>query len=97
MSRNLRLSDVETGDELEVHLDPATAERYRQALAAHHQQWLDAARRYGVSLVTIVAEELIRDWHAEASPQALSAANARTGTGSTLAELVEIGLLQAAP
>jgi uncharacterized protein (DUF58 family) len=90
-SGNLRLSDVETGDELEVHLDPATAEQYRQALATHHQQWLHAARRYGIGLVTIIAEDLVRYWHPDGGHMQALAGH------DPLAELIEIGLLQAAP
>jgi uncharacterized protein (DUF58 family) len=74
---NLRLTDVETGDRLEVRLDSTTADAYHRAITAHHQQWQEAARKHGVALVTIIAEELVTGWD--------------------LAELVQIGLLQAAP
>ncbi len=59
---NLRLVDVESEEELEVLLDSGTADRYQQAMMAHHQQWLDAARSYGVALTTIIAEDLLRTW-----------------------------------
>ncbi len=59
---NLRLVDVENEEELEVLVDDATAARYQQAMMAHHQQWLDAARSYGVALTTIIAEDLLRTW-----------------------------------
>jgi uncharacterized protein (DUF58 family) len=74
---NLRLTDVETGDQLEVRLDATTGDAYRRALTAHHQQWQEAARKHGVALATIIAEELVTGWD--------------------LAELVQLGLLQAAP
>jgi uncharacterized protein (DUF58 family) len=59
---NLRLTDVETGDQLEVGLDSTTADAYRRAITAHHQQWQEAATRHGVTLATIIAEQLVSGW-----------------------------------
>lgn len=59
---NVRVSDVETGGEIEVFVDAAVEQRYAEALARHRQNWLDACRRTGVSLVTVVAEEVCGNW-----------------------------------
>ena len=59
---NLRLVDCETERELEVFVDAAQQERYRQSLARHQQNWSRAARQVGATLTTLVAEPLVSGW-----------------------------------
>jgi hypothetical protein len=59
---SLRLVDVETGREREVHVDAAASRRYREALARHQENWQRACRQTGALLTVVVAEDVVRDW-----------------------------------
>ncbi|HEX4129816.1 MAG TPA: DUF58 domain-containing protein [Pirellulales bacterium] len=59
---NQRMIDCETGDALELFVDAAGRDRYRQNLERHQQDWHLAARRVGATFVSVVAENLCRDW-----------------------------------
>ncbi|HEY7426194.1 MAG TPA: DUF58 domain-containing protein [Gemmataceae bacterium] len=58
----LRLVDAETDQVREVHVDAVVAQRYREALARHQQNWHQACRANGAIFTTVVAETLLRDW-----------------------------------
>ena len=62
---NTRLSDVESGEQLEVFVDAAARRRYRAALGRHQQNWHRAARQVGARMVTLVAERIVTDWQLE--------------------------------
>jgi uncharacterized protein (DUF58 family) len=58
---NTRLTDIEDGQEREVFVDAVARRRYREALLRHRQQWHDACRAVGATLVSLVAEDLLAD------------------------------------
>jgi uncharacterized protein (DUF58 family) len=58
----LRLIDAETEQLREIHVDARIAQRYRDRLALHQQNWHQGCRGCGVSFTTVVAESLLRDW-----------------------------------
>jgi hypothetical protein len=58
----LRLVDAETDQVREIHVDAAIAQRYREGLARHQQNWHQACRATGAIFTTVVAETLLRDW-----------------------------------
>jgi uncharacterized protein (DUF58 family) len=59
---NQRLLDCETDEALEVFVDATGVDRYRQNLARHQQDWHLAARKVGATFVSLIAEDLCRDW-----------------------------------
>lgn len=59
---SLKVIDVETGEEVELAVDDATAAAYGARLHAHHEAWRDAARARGAALSSFVAEELVAAW-----------------------------------
>jgi uncharacterized protein (DUF58 family) len=56
---NLRLTDCESGERLELYLDSLTREQYKQNLARHQENYHRTARRYGASLTTVIAEHFL--------------------------------------
>jgi uncharacterized protein (DUF58 family) len=56
---NLRLADIESGGERELFIDALARQRYREALARHRQQWHNACRLVGATLVTVMAEDFV--------------------------------------
>ena len=62
----LRLVDSETGEQREVLIDDGAIRRYRAALAQHQQNWHRACRQIGAVLVSVTAEQIVRDWNLEA-------------------------------
>jgi uncharacterized protein (DUF58 family) len=56
---NLRLTDCESGERLDLFLDRATQERYQKNLAAHQEHYHTAARRHGAVFCTVVAERFL--------------------------------------
>ncbi len=48
-----RLVDSETGENVEVMIDDASAAGYRAALAAHRARWADACRSFGASFLRL--------------------------------------------
>lgn len=56
---NLRLTDCESGEKLELYLDPLTKERYKKNLAKHQENYHLAARRHGAVFCTVVAESFL--------------------------------------
>jgi uncharacterized protein (DUF58 family) len=58
----LRLVDAETDQVREIHVDAVIAQRYREALSRHQQNWHQACRATGAIFTTVVAEVLLRDW-----------------------------------
>ena len=55
---NVRLTDVESGEILDVFVDAVAEERHRRALERHEQAWRDACRRVGARFARLVAEDL---------------------------------------
>jgi len=53
---NLRLADVETGEELDLYLDAAGRARYADALAAHRAAWETACRQAQAGFAVVVAD-----------------------------------------
>ncbi|MDR1270619.1 MAG: DUF58 domain-containing protein [Planctomycetaceae bacterium] len=53
---NLRLTDCENGERLELYLDLLAREQYKQNLARHQENYHLAARRHGAFLTTVIAE-----------------------------------------
>jgi uncharacterized protein (DUF58 family) len=60
--QSLRLVDSETDEIREIHVDAVAARRYRDALERHQDNWSQACRQTGVTFVSVVAEDLLRDW-----------------------------------
>lgn len=56
---NLQLIDSETRRYLDVYVDAAVQERYRNALARHEEQWRDACARSGATFVRLIAESAV--------------------------------------
>jgi hypothetical protein len=56
---NLRLTDCESGDRLELYLDTLARERYKRTLARHQENYHLAARRHGAYLTTVLAERFL--------------------------------------
>ncbi|AMV26561.1 hypothetical protein VT84_19330 [Gemmata sp. SH-PL17] len=62
VSGHLRLLDSETDEVREVRIDATAAARYRENLARLQGHWHDACRAVGAIFVTVVAEDILRDW-----------------------------------
>ncbi len=60
---NLRLVDYETGDLKEVFVDASAAKRYKSNLSEHMENWNNAARQVGAVMVTLVAEDVVKEWN----------------------------------
>lgn len=54
---NLRLADVETGEELDLYLDAAGRARYAAALVAHRTAWETACRQAQAGFAVVVAAD----------------------------------------
>ncbi len=68
---NTRLTDIEDGLEREVFVDAVARRRYHEALTRHRQQWHDACRTVGATLVSLVAEDIVsQTWHVPALERA---------------------------
>lgn len=59
---NLRLVDSESGEALEIFIDAAARRRFTQTMGRHQEAWRIAAQSVGARLVTLTAEELIKNW-----------------------------------
>lgn len=59
---NMRIVDVENNQTLEIFVDAVAQKRYREALANHRANWLDACRQTGAKLATVIAEDIVDDW-----------------------------------
>jgi uncharacterized protein (DUF58 family) len=59
---NLRLIDAETAQPWELLVDEPAIERYRAAMERHQQLWRNACRQAGALLISVVAEDWLRDW-----------------------------------
>ena len=55
---NLRVVDIETGEESEIYIDSNIAKQYGDNLAQLQQSWADACRQSGAHLTTLIAEDL---------------------------------------
>ncbi len=66
----LRITDAETGEELDLFLDDAARQRYAAGLEAHVQAWTEACRKFHVALHRVVAEDFVRTWTLDALLQA---------------------------
>jgi uncharacterized protein (DUF58 family) len=62
VGESVRLIDSETDDVLELVVDAAAGQRYRDALARHQDHWQRACRQVGALFTTVVAETLVQDW-----------------------------------
>lgn len=62
---NQRLIDSETGQVRELFIDAAALERYHNALDRHQQNWRAGCRQVGATMVSVVAEDLVRDWEVD--------------------------------
>ncbi|GBD37286.1 hypothetical protein HRbin36_02417 [bacterium HR36] len=58
----VRLVDVETGQQRDVVVNDMALRRYQEAFGRHQEQWQRACRQAGAILVQIVAEDFVRDW-----------------------------------
>jgi uncharacterized protein (DUF58 family) len=61
--QSLRLVDAETGERREIHVDAVAARRYREGLARHQENWHLACRQVGATFVSVVAEDVLRNWN----------------------------------
>ena len=59
----VRLTDSETGESLDMHVDESVVRLYRTALARWQQTWADACRSCAALMTTVVAEEVIEGRH----------------------------------
>ncbi len=59
---NTRLTDMETGEELEVFIDAVVEKRYREAVRRHQQSWYRACRQVGAVMVPMIAEDIVETW-----------------------------------
>ena len=59
---NLRLTDSETGQVRELHIDEATLRRYRDNLRRHQDNWHRACKQCGAIFTVAIAEKMLRDW-----------------------------------
>lgn len=59
---NLQLVDSETDETLNIHIDEAARQRYRDSLIRHQEIWQTAAKHSGAYFASLVAEEVVRDW-----------------------------------
>jgi uncharacterized protein (DUF58 family) len=62
----VRLIDSESDQQQEIFIDDAAITRYRNALARHQQNWHQACRQIGATMVELIAERLIGSWNLEA-------------------------------
>jgi len=67
---DLRLVDVETGEEQDIVFDDASVATFRTALQRHRQSWDDAARESRVMLLRCVADDVGPDLMFDALAQA---------------------------
>jgi hypothetical protein len=58
---NLRLVDSETTEQLELYIDTLSRERYKRNLARHQENYNIAAKKHGVFLTTIIAEQFLQN------------------------------------
>jgi uncharacterized protein (DUF58 family) len=61
----LRLVDAESGSTLELAMDAGLRQSYLLALGRHESLWRSSARRLGVMLTGLVADELVRGWQVD--------------------------------
>lgn len=54
-----KLTDSETGDELDVFVDDMTRAAYLAALGRHRTQWQTACRRFGAQFVSLTTDTLL--------------------------------------
>jgi uncharacterized protein (DUF58 family) len=59
---NQRLVDSESGQVRELFIDASALARYKTSLERHQQNWRTACRQVGGTLVSVIAEDLVRDW-----------------------------------
>ncbi|MFN0112513.1 MAG: DUF58 domain-containing protein [Blastocatellia bacterium] len=62
----LRLIDSETEEQREIFIDDAAINRYRDALSRHQQNWHQACRQVGATLIELIAEPTLSTWNLEA-------------------------------
>jgi hypothetical protein len=62
---NQRLVDSETGHARELFIDAAALRRYKTALERHQQNWRTACRQIGGIMISVVAEDIVRDWEVD--------------------------------
>lgn len=62
----LRLIDSETEEQREIFIDDAAINRYRDALSRHQQNWHQACRQIGATLIELIAEPTLSTWNLEA-------------------------------
>jgi len=55
-----RLEDAETGEVIDLVVNPAACDSYRAALQRHRESWLNACRACGATFVTVTAEDFFR-------------------------------------
>lgn len=59
---NLRLVDSESGQEMEIFVDAGARKRFTQTMTRHQQAWRMAAQSVGAKLVTLSAEDTVKNW-----------------------------------
>lgn len=60
---NVRLLDSENSDTREMFIDTLQLARYKQRLSEHQQNWSRSCRQFGAKMTTIIAEEIVNEWH----------------------------------
>ena len=59
---NQRLVDSESGHVRELFIDSTALVRYKLSLERHQQNWRTACRQVGGIMVSVIAEDLVREW-----------------------------------
>lgn len=59
----IELVDSESGEVQDVYIDAVAQQRYTDAFSRHQQHWMQAARQVGAMFSTVVAEDIVDNWH----------------------------------
>lgn len=62
----VKLIDSETGEEHTLRLDKESLQLYLDAFRRHNEAWREAARRAGVAIVSLIAEQVLESWKLDA-------------------------------
>lgn len=62
----VRLIDSESDRQQEIFIDDAAINRYRDALLRHRQNWHQACRQVGATMIELIGEQVVSGWNLEA-------------------------------
>ncbi|MGA1869854.1 MAG: DUF58 domain-containing protein [bacterium] len=62
VSGNTRLVDVEMGNHIDMCIDPVSLTQYRDSFFLHQQNWDQACKHTGATLITLIAERIVDTW-----------------------------------